>query len=144
MSDSERFVELREKFRREPIANIPVPFAFELEFLEEGSAVVNMRVASGMLVGSVGIVNGGIMDTLANTASVYAAMSVIPSGHTPRMSFSSNNMRKAREGETLQARAAVLDENDNSIIVRFVVANKDLPSDVKAVGQAQYHKPKKS
>lgn len=140
MSDSRRLEELRRAFSAEPIVNIPVPFAFELQEFGYGVAKVSTQIAPGMLVGNIGIVNGGIMDTLANTAAVYAAMSVIPEGHTPRTSFFVNNLRKAREGETLLAIARMVEESDNSVIVAFSVKGTG-PFNIKATGQASYHKP---
>ncbi len=143
MSDSKWAEQLKESFGNEPIVNIPVPFAFELTTLARGFAVVKMRVVAGMLVGGgVDIVNGGVMDTLANTASVYAAMSAIPSGHTPRVNFSVNNIRKAHAGETLEAIAIVVSITDRVVVIRFTVANESNPEDVKTIGQAEYWRPK--
>lgn len=139
----ERAAELGRLFVAEPIVVKPVAFNFELILLGGGRAIIGMEVTEGMLVGGRGIVNGGIMDTLANTASVYAAMSAIPEGHMPRMNFSVRNLRMAKLGEILHADAEVYSENDSSIIVNFEVVNAYFPKDVKAVGQGQYHKPPK-
>ncbi|MDO8504338.1 MAG: hotdog domain-containing protein [Candidatus Liptonbacteria bacterium] len=140
---AKRIEELKKAFLAEPIANISVPFSFELLELAHGYAEVKMKVTEGMLVGGgVGVVNGGIMDTLANTAGVYAAMSRIPAGHTLRMNYSARNLRETRAGEILLATAEVVEENKTSFVVDFQVTNLDAPEDVKAAGQAQYHKPR--
>ena len=139
---SERLEELKQSFRNEPILVTPIVFGFTLESLEFGRAVLTMKVTEGMLVGGKGIVNGGIMDTLGNTASVYAAMSMVPFGHMPRMNFTVTNLRKAFGGETLKAIAEGIADIGSSVVVNFRIFREDHPEDLKVVGRGQYHKPK--
>ena len=143
MSENARLEELCKSFSEEPIVNTPVRFDFKLDSLTKGLAVGRMKVTSEMLVGRVGIVNGSIMDAPANTLGVYAAMSVIPEGHTPRINFSVNNIGKAFAGETLYIFARVINENRYSIVVSFSVVGENT-GDVKTIGQALYLKPHKT
>lgn len=143
MENTGRISELWRTFSCEPIVNIPVPFNFELRILDKGFAVVQMNISKGMLVGGVGIVNGGMLCTLANTASVYAAMADIPEGHTPCVHFTFHPIKETRAEETLTAVARVVVNNHNSVFVNFTISNRDDSSDVRVVGQAQYLKPRK-
>lgn len=134
----DRLEELRARFQNEPFVQF---LGVTLENLEMGYAVVGLTVTKNILIVDQ-MVNGGFLAVLGNSASVYAAMSVIPAGHTRNLHMEIHFLKPGREGEFLRAVAKVEDETGSYIWAKFdILGPDDKPC---ARGSILYLKPKVS
>ncbi|MDP2599055.1 MAG: PaaI family thioesterase [Candidatus Liptonbacteria bacterium] len=111
-----------------------------LEKLESGYAEVSMAVRTGMTTRE-GVVNGGITATLANTASVYAGMTVEVQDRDLLIHISMDFIKSVREWPLLVARATVIKETAKQAFVSVEVVNADDGDEIVAFGTMTYHKP---
>ncbi len=132
-----RINELRSRFLREPFVNT---FGAHLERITYGHASISMVVEHNMVIIEQ-IANGGILATLGNSASVYAAMSSIPAGHTRALSLTIQFYKAAKEGDQITADAAVTNESRSYIWTSFDILNNRHEN--LASGIIQYTKPNK-
>lgn len=107
----ERLEELNKRFAIEPLVQL---LDAQLVFSSPGQAEVSAAVREGFLVGG-GIVQGGIITTIADFAGVYAAMSVIPAGHTPAQHIDITFLRPIMRGETIRASGLVTEQTRGSV-----------------------------
>ena len=117
----ERFEELKAMFSREPFAKT---LGAVLEILEHGHAVISMTLPEHLAIAS-GIAQAGVMLSLADYAGVYAAMSVLPAGHTPASDCAGYFTRPVKVGETMRAVARVEDGTRTCVAVRVDVTVGD-------------------
>lgn len=117
----ERLSELKQRFFQEPLAT---SFGISLERLADGEAELKLTVkAEHGIVG--GIAQGGVTTVLADYAGVYAAMTRIPSGHTPAKHIAIDLLRPVLVGDTVRAVARVVAETRSTLIVAVEVAGED-------------------
>lgn len=78
----DRMEELKNWFLSAPLGE---KFPMRIDGLAHGFAEVSMNIQEHFLVetGTSKIVQGGVIAVIADAAAVLAAMSVLPSGHTP-------------------------------------------------------------
>ena len=112
-------------FENQPLAH---SMSIKLEELERGCAVVSMAVQDAVLV-TAGMVQGGITSVVADFAGVYAAMSMIPEGHTPLADYTAHLFAPFRKDECLWAAAAVKNESKRFILVEVQVFSSDVFQD---------------
>ncbi len=131
----DRLEELREKFGQEPYAKT---LGAVLEELEPGLAVISLTLTPPLAIAS-GVAQAGVTLSLGDYAGVYAAMSVLPAGHTPASDGGGYFTRPVKLGQTMRAVARVEDETKHVIVVRV-----DITAGGKHVaGQTwKYAKPK--
>ena len=132
----DRSKELTDRFAAEPLA---AWFGLKLVSLKDGRATISMTVLPGQsIVG--GIAQGGVTTVLADYAGVYAAMTRIAEGHTPAKHIAVDLLRPAKVGETLTARAAVVEETRSTVFVQVRVLGADRR--VRALASISFAKPK--
>lgn len=131
-----RLEELRSRFEQEPLGRL---LEARLEVLEDGRAVVAAPAKQEMMIVG-GIVQGGVTTALADYAGVYAAMTRIPSGHTPAVQISINFLRTVVLGETMRAEARVVNEGRNLVVTSVEICSQD--GRLKAVATILYAKPR--
>ncbi len=96
--------ELARRLRKSNVAKL---FGFELEAVEPGRAVLSMRVASKHKQVH-GVVHGGIVAALADTAAGLATYTVVPRGtRLATVEMKINYLEPVRQG-TIRAEARVL------------------------------------
>lgn len=132
----ERLEELRQRFGEEPLVRF---LGAELRELSNGYAVVVVSVKSEFLIVG-GMVQGGIIATVADYAGVYAAMTRIPSGHTPAMQMNVRWLRPVAAGDVIWASARVVNASKTVIDVHVDVYGGD--SKRKAVASIIFSKPR--
>ncbi len=130
-----RIEELRSRFAQEPLAQL---LGARLEVLEDGLAVIAARVKPELTIVG-GVAQGGVTTAVADYAGVYAAMTRIPSGHTPAVQISINFLRPVGSGETMRAEARVVNESRNQIVTSVQVRGQD--GKLKAVATVLFAKP---
>lgn len=113
----DRLEELRQRFAQEPLANW---LGARLESLADGQAAVGAPVRDDFLIVG-GLVQGGVITILADYAGVYAAMSRLPTGHTPASQISISFLRPFKRDETIQASAEVVGETRGQLLVLIEV-----------------------
>jgi len=131
----DRLEELREKFGQEPYVKT---LGAVLEVLEPGHAVLSLTLTPPLTIAN-GIAQAGVILSLGDYAGVYAAMSLLPAGHTPASDCDGYFTRPVKLGETMRAEARVEDSTKNRIVVRVDITVGD-----KHVGGQtwKYAKPK--
>ncbi len=134
----DRLEELRLNFEAEPLGK---QLNAKLEDLGGGHAVVSARPGDDALIAKVGIVQGGVIAAVADYAGVYAAMSVIPAGHTPCSNISINLFRPVRRGALIEAISVVHGETRSQLFVSVLVRDADANKDV-ALAMLTFVKPK--
>ncbi len=110
----DRLNELRQNFALEPTGKL---LDARLEDIGPGRATVSAPAGDDVLIARVGIVQGGIIAALADYAGVYAAMSSIPSGHTPCASLTISFLRPVVRGQIVEASASVVSETRSQLFV---------------------------
>ena len=130
-----RLEELRSRFEQEPLGKL---LEARLEVLEDGRAVIAIPAKQEFTIVG-GIVQGGITTAVADYAGVYAAMTRIPSGHTPAVQISINFLRPVGLGETLRAEAKVVNENRSQVATSVEVRGQD--GKLKALATILFAKP---
>jgi len=133
---TKRLRQLRSLFTTEPLGR---SLGAKLIGLKRGWAVVSAVAKDDLLV-SVGMVQGGVIAAVADYAGVYAAMSVIPAGHTPAAQLNINFLRPISAGEDIVAVARVVDETRTTVAVAFEVTGA--ASRRKALGTILFFKPR--
>ena len=73
-------------------------------------------------------------------AGVYAAMTRIPDGHTPAVSLSIHFLRPVKLGETVTAKAKVINDSARSILTLVEVSGSD--GKLKANATISFSKPR--
>lgn len=132
----DRIDELKERFALEPYVKL---LGISLASLGDGTAVLELTAGKElMIVGD--IAQGGAIASLADYAGVYAAMTRIPSGHTPAVNISIQLHRPVRLGEKVFAAATVVNENRSSISVTAEVRGQD--GKLKASAALYFAKPR--
>ncbi len=106
----------QELARRLRQSNVPRQFGFELEAAEPGRAVLRMRVASKHKQVH-GVVHGGILAALADTAGGLATYMVVPRGtRLATVEMKINYLEPVHQG-TVKAEARVLRKGRNFAVV---------------------------
>ena len=106
----------QELARRLKQSNVPRQFGFELEEAEPGRAVLRMRVASKHKQVH-GVVHGGILAALADTAGGLATYMVVPRGtRLATVEMKINYLEPVHQG-TVTAEARVLRKGRNFAVV---------------------------
>ncbi len=106
----------QELARRLRQSNVPRQFGFELEAAEPGRAVLRMRVASRHKQVH-GVVHGGILAALADTAGGLATYMVVPRGtRLATVEMKINYLEPVHQG-TVTAEARVLRKGRNFAVV---------------------------
>lgn len=120
--EMDRLEELKKDFESQPLVGF---LGLVLEKLAEGFAVVRCSVRPEFLV-TAGMVQGGITFTIADFAGVYAAMSRIPTGHTPlkRIEFGGYH-RPITEDSVIRAIGRVIDDDERSLKILVKVYGSD-------------------
>lgn len=135
----ERISALYARFREEPFAKTL------------GAVLVNCTWGSAELcvdavpehVGIVGgVAQGGYTTSLADYAAVYAAMSVIPEGHTPCKRITVDLLRPVMVGEALTVFGEVVNESATEILVQATVHAPGMDDRPKALVTLVFAKPK--
>ena len=134
---NQRLKQLRSLFTTEPLGR---SLGARLIGLKRGWAAVSAVARNDLLV-SVGIVQGGVIAAVADYAGVYAAMSVIPAGHTPAARININFLRPISAGEDIVAVARVVDETRTTVSVAFEVTGAAVRR--KALGTILFVKPRR-
>ncbi len=130
-----RIAELKSRFEQEPLGQL---LKARLEVLEDGRAVIAVPAGSELTIVG-GIVQGGVTTAVADYAGVYAAMTRIPSGHTPAVQISINFLRPVGLGETMRAEARVVNESRGQVVASVEVRGSD--GKLKAVATILFAKP---
>jgi len=136
----ERHDELARRFEQEPFART---LGATLQVFHNGKAY--------LLVGSVpqhvcivgGVAQGGYTTSLADYAGVYAAMTLLPEGHTPCKRISIDLLRPVACGENIIAFGEVVNESRTEILVQAKVYAAATPEKPKAVATLTFAKPRK-
>ncbi|HTM67843.1 MAG TPA: PaaI family thioesterase [Candidatus Binatia bacterium] len=132
----DRIAELSQRFAQEPLAAF---FGLELVALSPGNARIALLVRpEHAIVG--GAAQGGVTTMLADYAGVYAAMGLIPAGHTPAKHIAIDLLRPVGVGETVTATAEVTEQTRSSIFVAVRVADEG--GRAKAIASISFAKPK--
>ena len=105
--------ELARRLRR---SNVPRQFGFELEAAEPGRAVVRMRVATKHKQVH-GVVHGGILATLADTAGGLATYMTVPRGTRVATVEMKINFLEPVDRGSVTAEARVLRKGRNFVVV---------------------------
>jgi uncharacterized protein (TIGR00369 family) len=98
-------------FDMKPFSSVPVNLHLGLVLSEQGAGVAVVTMAPGeQWTQETGVIHGGLVATLADTAAVYALRSGLPSGHImTSIEFKLNFLSPARADKgTLVARARVV------------------------------------
>ena len=106
----------RELARRLRQSNVPRQFGFELEAAEPGRAVVRMRVASKHKQVH-GVVHGGVLASLADTAGGLATYMVVPPGTWVATVEMKINFLEPVDRGSVTAEARVLRKGKNFAVV---------------------------
>ncbi len=106
----------RELAKRLRQSNTAKQFGFELEAAEAGRAVVRMRVAA-MHKQVHGVVHGGVLAALADTAGGLATYLVVPRGTRLATVEMKINFLEPVDRGTLRAEARVLRKGNNLAVV---------------------------
>lgn len=106
----------RELAKRLRQSNTAKQFGFELEAAEAGRAVVRMRVAA-MHKQMHGVVHGGVLAALADTAGGLATYLVVPRGTRLATVEMKINFLEPVDRGTLRAEARVLRRGNNLAVV---------------------------
>jgi len=133
---SDRLKQLELRFGSEPLGKL---LDARLEFLAPGHARLSAKARDEFLIVG-GFVQGGVTTALADYAAVYAAMSVIPDGHTPAMQISIQFVRPVGRGEEVTVEASVVDQTRTTVATSFDVLGSD--GKRKAFGTALFAKPR--
>jgi uncharacterized protein (TIGR00369 family) len=113
--------DLKERLRR---SNVGKLFGFELEAATPGRAVLRMRVRRGHRQVH-GVVHGGILASLADTAGGMAAYTVVPRGtRLATVEMKINYLEAVQRGDLL-AEARVLRRGRNLAVAECEVRNGD-------------------
>lgn len=141
----DRLEELKNWFNTAPLGT---KFPIRIDSLGYGFAEVSMDIQMGDLVaaGEKMIVQGGIIAVIADGAAVLAAMSVLPSGHTPLVHISCNIRSPTTLADyRLTASATVWAQDYRFIWTSIIICGASLlpKGNLKAVGTAQFAKPRK-
>lgn len=131
-----RLEELRQRFSEEPLVAF---LGAELRELGDGRAVLVVPVKQEFLIVG-GIVQGGIVTAVADYAGVYAAMTRIPSGHTPALHIGINFLRPVLMGDVMWAAARVENESKTTLVVSVEVFGTD--NKRKATASIIFSKPR--
>ncbi len=138
----DRLEELKLRFKQEPLGKM---MDATLETLDYGRAWVSVPIKPEYLIVD-GMIQGGITTVIADFAGVYAAMSLIPEGHTPAAEIIIDFLKPTRlEHKVVVARAEVFQETERSIWVNFVVAislKANIKLETLAMGRRHFKKPK--
>jgi uncharacterized protein (TIGR00369 family) len=132
----DRIDELKARFTQEPFAKL---LGASLVSLGDGTAVLEMTAGEGLMIVG-GIAQGGAVASLADYAGVYAAMTRIPSGHTPAVNITTQLHRPVVRGEKVFAAATVVNENRSSIFTIVEVRGED--NKLKATANIYFVKPR--
>ena len=133
----DRLGALMSRFTQEPLVKT---LGAKLIDLREGTASVEMTVLEAhTIVG--GIAQGGVTSMLADFAGVYASMTKIPEGHTPAVSLDIHFLRPVKLGETMVAKAMVINDSKSSVLTLVHVTGKD-DGKLKAVATVSFKKPR--
>ncbi|KKT80773.1 MAG: hypothetical protein A3B99_03870 [Candidatus Yanofskybacteria bacterium RIFCSPHIGHO2_02_FULL_44_12b] len=116
---NERIDQLRQRFDTEPLV---IFMDIKLEKIGKGYAVLTALIRPEFLIAGKRIVQGGVIDVIADFAGVYAAMSTIPVSeeefHTPAQTLTTHFLRPISGDEHLiRAVALVSDETRGHVIV---------------------------
>ena len=111
--------ELARRLRR---SNVPRQFGFELEAAEPGRAVVRMRVAAKHKQVH-GVVHGGILATLADTAGGLATYMTVPRGTRVATVEMKINFLEPVDRGSVTAEARVLRRGRNFAVVDCEVSD---------------------
>lgn len=130
-----RIDELKSRFEQEPLGRL---LGARLEVLEDGRSVIAVPARDELTIVG-GVAQGGVTTAVADYAGVYAAMTRIPSGHTPAVQISINFLRPVRLGETMRAEARVVNESRNQIVTSVEVRGPD--GKLKALATILFAKP---
>lgn len=133
----DRLRELKDRFIKEPFVTT---LRARLIRLEPGEADVVCTPESALTVAG-GIVQGGATASLADFAGVYAAMSAIPSGHTPATSMTLSFLRPVMEGEEVLISAKVVNTSRTRILTSVTVT---VGVALKAVAIIEFARPRVS
>jgi uncharacterized protein (TIGR00369 family) len=130
-----RITDLYEAFEKERPAQM---LGAKLELLDWHTATVS-AVAREDFVVFAGCVQGGLTAVIADYAAVFAAMSMVPSGHCPAENINIDYLRPVKEGDKMIATAMVEGETRSNLFtrVRVMVGDK-----LVAVGTIKFAKPK--
>jgi acyl-CoA thioesterase len=115
----DRLEELWERFKNEPLVKL---LDARLPYLGNGKARVFASVRDEWLIVN-GIVQGGVITAIADFAGVYAAMTLLPSGHAPCANINIDFLRPVTKNDLIEATANVLYDRPRSIIVEVRVRN---------------------
>ncbi len=141
----DRLEELRIWFQSAPLGK---KFPLRLDGLLPGFAEVSMETQTEDLVaaGPIMIVQGGVLAVLADAAAVMAAMSALPSGHTPlaHLSYELRSPTTLADSR-LVAIAEVWTQDARNIWVNVKVLSASYSpagDNLKAVFSARFAKPR--
>ncbi len=134
----DRLAQLKERFYKEPLG---CELGAELRMLRRGYAVISLDVQDWFLIVD-GIVQGGIITTLADFAAVYAAMSYIPAGHTPAVRLDISCLRPVKAGDVMTASARVVTETETRGGLTVQVTVRRMDGKYAAYGTITFSKPK--
>lgn len=131
----DRLQELRQRFVVEPYVGA---LGAKLKEITHGRAVLSCRPHRLLTVAG-GLVQGGATASLIDFAGVYAAMSVIPAGHTPASSMHVTFLRPVREGEELVIEATVVHTGRRRIVTEVRVVGE---GKLKARASVEFFRPR--
>ena len=132
----DRISSLRIRFEKEPLGRALEAALIELK---NGLAIVSTTIRQEHLIVG-GVAQGGITTVIADFAGVYAAMSVIPEGHTPAVQINLSLLRPIKEGEEVRGIGQVKNKSKTSILVEVQVLGSN--DKRKAYGTILFYKPK--
>lgn len=116
----ERLNELQDRFNNEPYAKY---LGVELVKLTKGCAIMRVKAHEHSLIVG-GLAQGGFTASLTDFAGVYAAMSVLESGHTPAQTIEIHFFRPVQAGEEVEAQGTIMNISKRSVHVRVNVLGK--------------------
>lgn len=133
----DRLGALMRRFTQEPLVKT---LEASLVDLRDGTASIEMTVLQAhAIVGD--IAQGGVTAALADFAGVYAAMTKIEDGHTPAVSLDIHFLRPVRVGETVVAKATVINDSKNAVLTLVHVHGK-VDGKLKASATISFKKPR--
>ena len=114
---------------------------FSLNYLIEGHSKV-LATVKEEVIALTGFANGGFLVTLGDAAAVYAAMSLVPEGHTKLLQTSFHFCSPAHLGMKLRADANVIKETGYIIWISATISNAE-NNELIAFGDMMFKKPSK-
>ena len=122
---------LAEMFRTAPIVSF---LGQRLVHCRDGIAEVRLPFREEFVQG-IGVIHGGIISTVADTAAYFAAASIVTEGVVTTVEFKINLVASAKN-ESLTARSEVVSSGKNLLVCQFKVAGDE--DKLIAIGQGTF------